>query len=136
MQYNTDTSTNTRQNAVDGEKTEYEILCAAETFDSICPFVLLIYMIECVFQVEKRKNERKKTLKLCCKRSQCHLPIKVLLYDIVSIYVRTQKPVCLFSLYSTPFKEIVMTVCKGKGSTLTLCWLPAYRALMASFFLK
>lgn len=54
MQYSTDTSTNTRQNAVDGEKTEYEILCATETFDSICPFVLLICMIECVFQVEKK----------------------------------------------------------------------------------
>lgn len=36
------------------KKTEYEILCATETFDSVCPFVLLICMIECVFHVEKR----------------------------------------------------------------------------------
>jgi len=56
MQYSTDTSTNASQNAVDGEKTEYEILCATETFDSICSFVLLICMTEYVFQVEKRKN--------------------------------------------------------------------------------
>ena len=134
MQYSTDTSTNTRQNAVDGEKTEYEILCATETFDSICPFVLLTCMIECVFQVEKKEKWKEENLKLCCKKSQCHLPLKVLLYDIVSIYVRTQKPVCLFSLYSTPFKEIVMTVCKGKGSALTLCWLPAFIALDGFIF--
>lgn len=56
MQYSTDTSTNTRQNAVDGEKTEYEILCATETFDSSCPFMLLVRMIECVFQVEKKEK--------------------------------------------------------------------------------
>lgn len=133
MQYSTDTSTNTRQNAVDGEKTEYEILCATETFDSSCPFMLLVRMIECVFQVEKKEKWKEENIKLL-QKSQCHLPIKVLLYDIVSIYVRTQKPACLFSLYSTPFKEIVMTVCKGKGSALTLCGLPAFKALVASFF--
>lgn len=70
MQYSTDTSTNTRQNVVDGGKAEYEILCATETFDSICPFVQLICMIECVFQVEKRKNERKKILNCAAKKKK------------------------------------------------------------------
>lgn len=134
MQYSTNTSTNTRQNSGDSKKTEYEILCATETFDSVCPFVLLRCMIECVFKAEKKEKWKGENLNLCCRKSQCHLPIKVLLYDIVSIYLRTQKPVCLLSLYSSLFKEIVMTVCEGKGSALTLCWLPAFIALMASFF--
>lgn len=78
MPYSTNTSTNTRQNAVDGEKTEYEILCATETFDSICPFVLLICMIECVFQVEKRENERKKILNSAAKKASVISPLKFL----------------------------------------------------------
>jgi len=62
------------------------------------------------------------------------MTIKVLLYDRVSICVRTQRPVCLFSLYSSLFKEIVMTVCEGKGSALTLCWLPAFIVSWLHFF--
>lgn len=76
MHYSADTSTNTGQNAVDGEKTEYEILCATETFDSICPFLLLICMIECVFQVEKRKIERKKILNSAANKASVICPLK------------------------------------------------------------
>lgn len=76
MQYSTNTSTNTRQHSGDSEKTEYEILCATETFDSVCPFVLLRCMIECVFKVEKKKNERKKILHSAAEKASVICPLK------------------------------------------------------------
>lgn len=76
MQYSTNTSTNTRQNSMDSEKTEYEILCATETSDSICPFVLLWCMIECAFEVERRKNEKMKILNSAAEKNSVIWPLK------------------------------------------------------------